>query len=201
MAVTTVEADAGSGGALLAVDTVSTASYPISKLDVGAAGSASLVTAGNPLPTVLEAGTAEIGKLAAGTAAIGKLAANSGVDIGDVDVLSSALPTGASTSAKQDLDNALLTTIDADTSTIAGDTTSIDGNITACNTGAVVLAAGTAEIGDVKITDGTETANVNASNELQVRDDDANTDLDTIAGDTTSMDGKITACNTGAVFR
>lgn len=36
-----------------------------------------------------------------GTNAIGKLAANSGVDIGDVDVTSSALPTGASTSAKQ----------------------------------------------------------------------------------------------------
>lgn len=35
----------------------------------------------------LAAGTAEIGKLAAGTAAIGKLAANSGVDIGDVDIL------------------------------------------------------------------------------------------------------------------
>jgi hypothetical protein len=43
--------------------------------------------------------------------------------------------------------NALLTTIDADTGVIAGDTTSIDGKITACNTGAVVLAAGTAEIG------------------------------------------------------
>lgn len=39
--------------------------------------------------------------LPAGTNAIGKLAANSGVDIGDVDVTSSALPTGASTSAKQ----------------------------------------------------------------------------------------------------
>ena len=35
----------------------------------------------------LPAGTNEIGKLAAGTAAIGKLAANTGVDIGDVDVL------------------------------------------------------------------------------------------------------------------
>lgn len=39
--------------------------------------------------------------LPAGSAAIGKLAANSGVDIGDVDVISSALPTGAATSAKQ----------------------------------------------------------------------------------------------------
>lgn len=39
--------------------------------------------------------------LPAGTNAIGKLAANSGVDIGDVDVTSCALPTGASTAAKQ----------------------------------------------------------------------------------------------------
>lgn len=39
--------------------------------------------------------------LGAGTASIGKLAANSGVDIGDVDVTSCALPTGASTAAKQ----------------------------------------------------------------------------------------------------
>ena len=42
-------------------------------------------------------------------------------------------------------------------------------------------------------------ANVDASNQLAVRDADANTDLDTIAGDTTSIDGKITACDTGAV--
>jgi len=41
------------------------------------------------------------------------LAANSGVDIGDVDVISSALPTGAATEAT-------LATIDADTSTLAG---------------------------------------------------------------------------------
>ncbi|MCP3683924.1 MAG: hypothetical protein GY861_14670 [bacterium] len=96
-----------------------------------------------------------------------------------------------------------LAAIEVLNTTIAGDTTSIDGKITACNTGAVTvsaaLPAGTNLVGNVKISDGTETANVNASNELQVRDDDANTDLDTIAGDTTSIDGKITACNTGAV--
>lgn len=39
--------------------------------------------------------------LPAGANAIGKLTANSGVDIGDVDVTSCALPTGASTAAKQ----------------------------------------------------------------------------------------------------
>jgi hypothetical protein len=51
------------------------------------------------------------------------------------------------TLASDDPAVALLGTIDTDTGVIAGDTTSIDGKITACNTGAVVLAAGTAEIG------------------------------------------------------
>lgn len=45
---------------------------------------------------------------------------------GTVDVASSALPTGAATSALQTSSEAILTTIDADTGTIAGDTTSID---------------------------------------------------------------------------
>ena len=40
---------------------------------------------------VLAAGTAEIGKLAAGSASIGTLGANSGVDIGDVDIIGPAL--------------------------------------------------------------------------------------------------------------
>ncbi len=40
-----------------------------------------------------------VGALPAGTNAIGKLAANSGVDIGDVDVTSTVLPTGSGTSA------------------------------------------------------------------------------------------------------
>jgi hypothetical protein len=92
--------------------------------------------------------------LPAGTNAIGKLAANSGVDIGDVDVTSCALPTGASTSAKQDtiighLDGveALLTTIDADTSTLAGAVDS--GQMQVDVVGA--LPAGTNNIGDVDI--------------------------------------------------
>ena len=80
-------------------------------------------------------------------------------------------------------------------STIAGDTTSLDGKVTACDTSDVTLNPAS----ETKITDGTETANVNASNELQVSDDSARTSLSTIAGDTTSLDGKITACNTGNV--
>lgn len=53
--------------------------------------------------------------LPAGTAAIGKLAANSGVDIGDVDITSSVLPTGAATSAKQDTGNTSIGSIDTKT--------------------------------------------------------------------------------------
>lgn len=45
----------------------------------------------------------------------------------------------------------------------------------------------------VLIGDGTETVNVNASNEMQVADDTARTSLATIAGDTTSLDGKMPA--------
>ena len=56
-------------------------------------------------------GTGVVG-LNAGTNAIGKLAANSGVDIGDVDVTSSALPTGASTLAEQQTQTTALQLID-----------------------------------------------------------------------------------------
>ena len=98
------------------------------------AATAALQTAGNNLLTTIDADTSAlagavsgtemqvdvVASLPAGTNAIGKLAANSGVDIGDVDVLSSALPTGAATSALQTSSEALLTTIDADTSTLAG---------------------------------------------------------------------------------
>lgn len=76
---------------------------------------------------VTNAGTfATQATLQAGSAAIGKLAANSGVDIGDVDVTSSALPTGASTSAKQDTVIGHLDGVETLLTTIAGDTTDIE---------------------------------------------------------------------------
>ena len=79
--------------------------------------------------------------------------------------------------------------------TIAGDTTSLDGKVTACNTGAVVLAAGSAEIGTVALS-----ATDNAVLDAMATDLAALEVLQgTIAGDTTSLDGKVTACNTGAV--
>ena len=57
----------------------------------------------------------------------------------------------------------LLGTIDTDTGVIAGDTTSIDGKITACNTGAVVLATGSAAIGKLAANDGVDIGNVDVT--------------------------------------
>ena len=112
----------------LQVDIVSSSPLP-----TGAATSA-LQTTGNGILTTIDADTSilaasvtaskmqvdVVASLPAGTNAIGKLSANSGVDIGDVDVLSSALPSGAATSALQTTANGILTTIDADTSLLAG---------------------------------------------------------------------------------
>lgn len=104
--------------------------------------------------TITVTGTVTLG---AGTAAFGKLSANSGVDIGDVDVTSSALPSGAATSALQGTANGILTTIDADTGNIAG---AISGTemqvdvVAALPTGSNAigkLAAGTASIGSVTL--------------------------------------------------
>lgn len=51
----------------------------------------------------------------------------------------------------------------ADTGTIAGDTTSIDSKITACNTGAVVLAAGTAAFGKLSANSGVDIGDVDVT--------------------------------------
>lgn len=124
--------------------------------------------------------------LPAGTAAIGKLAANSGVDIGDVDVTSCALPTGAATAAKQP---ALGTagTASADVITVQGiasmtnlavdikgyagagippvgnGTTSVTTprfTLASDSTGQVTLAAGTAAIGKLAANSGVDIGDV-----------------------------------------
>lgn len=79
-------------------------------------------------------------------------------NIGDVDVVSSVLPTGASTEAKQDTANSLLTTIDVDTGNIATNSAAINnklpvnlGQKTMANSLAVVLASDQSVI-DVDVT-------------------------------------------------
>src|SRR4051812_31107057 len=99
MALTSVTLNPGVGGSLVAVDQVGGASYQYTKLTTGGVGVVAEVSSSNPLwvtfsgGAVTNAGTFPVqltAALPAGTNAIGKLAANSGVDIGDVDVLSVA---------------------------------------------------------------------------------------------------------------
>ena len=107
------------------------------------------------------------------------------------------------------------TTMIGHLSTIEGDTTSLDSKVTVCNTGSVVVSSSALPTGGatsvlqgaglpaslstgsnlkVSIEEGQITGFATASNQST-----ANTSLATIAGDTTSLDGKIVACNTGSV--
>lgn len=103
-------------------DSVSSQIFPVGKIILGAIGANDgPVASGNPMPVS-----------------------------GAVTVSSSALPTGASTAARQDTGNTSLS--------------SIDGKITACNTGAVTIGAalpvGDNAVGRVKLTDGTDVADI-----------------------------------------
>jgi hypothetical protein len=171
-------------------DDIAGVKYPRVKIIVGADGTNDGdVASGNPMP-VSDAG--------------GSLTVDGTVAVTDLATLATA--------SKQDLAKGVLDTIDADTgaiatdiaalevlqTTIAGDTTSIDGKITACDTGSIA---------------GTVTANAGADLNTSALALEAGgnlaaaaTDLaaievleTTIAGDTTSIDGKITACDTGDV--
>jgi len=91
-----------------------------------------------------------------------------------IDVLSSALPSGASTSALQGTGNTSLASID----------------------GKVILPSALTGSGNLKVAIEEGQITGFATSTLQGT---ANGHLSTIAGDTTSLDGKVTACNTGAV--
>ena len=89
-----------------------------------------------------------------------------------IDIVSSALPSGGATSANQSTANGHLSTL---AGAVAGTEMQVD--VLTMPTVAVTLAGGATE----------------------AKQDDGITHLATIAGDTTAIDGKITACNTGAV--
>ena len=91
-------------------------------LPTGASTSA-LQTSSEALLTTIDADTSALAGTVSGSEQqvdiVASLPAGTN-NIGDVDVLSSALPTGAATSVLQTSSEALLTTIDADTSALAG---------------------------------------------------------------------------------
>lgn len=251
-----------------AADDVSNVLYPRVKLDIGTdgvgtpvLGGAGAVAAGVPRitlasddPAVTLLGTIDTdigviagdttsidGKitacntgavvLATGSAVIGKLAANSGVDIGDVDVTSVPAPlnvVGGGTEAAAIRvtianDSTGLVSVDDNASSLTVDTTGTSGlevvQVTAADLN-VTEASGVAIKNAVEIMDDwdeSDRAKVNpivgqagvqgaegtitalTQRVTLATDDDGVAHLATIAGDTTSIDGKITACNTGAV--
>ena len=77
-------------GQVIKTDDDGTAHWQYVKMSYGADGSQTRVTASNGLPV----------SILAGSASIGTLGANSGVDIGDVDVISVTPGTGASNLGK-----------------------------------------------------------------------------------------------------
>lgn len=102
---------------------------------------------------------------------------------GAVTVSSSALPTGAATSAKQDTGNTSLA--------------SIDGKVTACNTGAVVVSSSSLPTGAAtSAKQDTIIGHVDGIEGLLTTID---ADTGNIATSAASIDGKITACNTGSI--
>lgn len=184
-----VTANPGVGGAVFATDEIAGVHYTISKLAHGALDSVTLVSSASGLP-VQQQGTWNVTidtALPAGTNAIGKLAANDGVDIGNVDVTSVPAPLnviggGAEASALR--------------VTIANNSTgvlSVDDNgasLTVDNAGTFAVQAAQSGTWNITNVSGTISLPTGAATE---------TTLATIAADTTSINGKITACNTGAV--
>lgn len=146
--------------------------------DLGTLG----ITAGRRLKTSATIDAA----LPAGTNAIGKLAANSGVDIGDVDVTSSALPTGASTLAEQQSQTTHLATIAGDTTSIQTAVEALDNSVDGNYLNVNMNIAGTDVIaGAGVITAQTQRVTI-------ATDDEVNNLLGTIDADTSILAGAVT---------
>lgn len=149
-------------------DTIGGNRYPVSKVLFGAVGTATYVSAANPLPVVAAATDALLTTIDADTGAIATSAASidgkitacntgavviaSGVQtnaLTDAQLRATAVPVSGTVTAELGAtDNAVL---DA----IAASIASIDGKVTAANTGAVTISsalpAGTNNIGDVDV--------------------------------------------------
>jgi len=194
-----VAVTAGTGTAI-AADDVSSVFYQKVKLDLG--------TDGVSAPALAGAGAVATGvqrvTLASDDPAVVDLAAIE-VLLGTIDADTSNI-TACNTGAVVVASGAITET---NSGTIAGDTTSIDTKITACNTGAVVLSSGTvttvstvtnlSQMGGAALNMGEGIIATGTQRVTLATDDDGVAHLATIAGDTTSLDTKVTACNTGAV--
>ena len=176
---------------------------------------------GDKCKVIIQTGSNAIGKLAANTGVdIGDVDVTSVIagvgatNLGKArDSALGATDTGVMTLVVRDDTLTTLTPVDGDYVPLrVGSTGKLhvtDANITACNTGAVVISSGTvttvstvtnlAQLGGTAITMDEGVHDAGCQRITVATDDDLVAYLATIAGDTTSMDGNITACNTGAV--
>jgi hypothetical protein len=113
-----------------------------------------LVTAGNAILSTIDTDTGamvvDLAAIEISNAAIKVATEASAVDLAALEVLSTAA-------------NVDLAAIEVLQTTIAGDTSSLDAKITACNTGAVVLAAGSASIGKLGANSGVDIGDVDVT--------------------------------------
>lgn len=183
-----VTANPGSLGATFATDDIGGVHYPRNKIGTGADGSYTDVSDANPLPVDDAGGSITVDDGGVSLTVDGPLT--------DAELRATAVPvsvSGVATAANQATGNGLLTTIGADTSALAGcvggtevqvdvvssalpsgaatesTLSSLNGKVTAVNTGAVVVSSSALPSG--------------AATESTL----------------STLNGKVTACNTGAV--
>ena len=121
MAYTNIELDAMSGGQSVAVDRIASSDYQRIKMTWGVEGTATEIDATNRLPVVETNSAGILADTGSMDTSLTTLAgAIAGTEM-QVDVVTSALPSGASTEATL---------------------STLNGKITACNTGAVVVSSG-----------------------------------------------------------
>jgi len=180
-----VTANAGSGGSVFATDDVSGVHYPITKITIGAFDSAGTLLSGGNGTT--DAGTLRV-TISSDSTGVLSIDDNGGAITVDNGGTFAVQEDGAALTALQLIDDVVY----------ADDADWTDG------TSKHALIGGLYQSSPQSITDGDVgplqvTANgyliVSVNGTVAV----SNSDLTTIAGDTTSIDGKITACDTGAV--
>jgi hypothetical protein len=217
LAADNIDVTSGTGNTV-AFDDISGVKHQRVKVVLGADGTSDGdVSSANPMPVVITAGTA----------GIGKLTANSGVDIGDVDVKSlPALATGTNVIGKVKItdgtDDVAVTAggllqvdIAGNTAAVGGGTEYTEGDTDATITGKAMLWEDTgdtlravsaakplpvSDAGGALTVDGTVAAT--QSGTWNVTNISGTVSLPTGAATETtlsSIDGKIAACNTGAV--
>jgi hypothetical protein len=168
-----------------AFDTISGSDYSIGKIAFGTLGSVTIVDASNPLPVTIS-GIATSAKQDTGNTSL------SSID-GKIPALGQAL---AAASVPIVLTAAQITTL-TPPAAITGFATestlsTLNGKVTACNTGAVVLAAGTAAVGKLVANDGVDIGDVtinNASGASAVNIQDG--------GNSITVDGTVAATQSG----